>query len=86
MFKIIQSTKKIWDKLILIARFSIRDALDLGMLGDQFDNTATLFIGFASLVGFAWSDITCPVPNCPGIDLIRDEFTLLNNVLIHHRG
>ena len=56
------------------------------MLGDRFDNTATLFIGFAGFVGFAWYDITCPVPNCPGIDLIRDEFTLLNNVLIHHRG
>jgi len=61
-------------------RFSIRDALDLGMLGDHFDNTAALFIGFAGFIGSTWSYIRCPGPQCPGIDLIRDERTLWNNV------
>merc|ERR1719186_569682 len=62
-------------------RFSLRDALDLGMLGDQFDNTATSFLGFAGLVGYAWSDYACHGPACPSlarIDLIRDEWTLWN--------
>ena len=68
-------------KVDFLARFSLRDALDLGMLGDQFDNTATSFVGFAGLVGYAWSDYACHGPACPSlarIDLIRDEWTLWN--------
>ena len=60
--------------------FSVRDALDLGMLGDHFDNTAAFFVGFAGFISSAWSNIKCPGPQCPGIDLIRDERTLWNNV------